>query len=114
MKPISREFWDYLFNRPKLTDTAEVQMGREAQELWEHPAFNQALLDIRTAIHEKWATEGVDDVEGQRTLRLMLKLLDDLEGNIKRRMSNGKLAEIVIETHRKEAEKAKNVHIFRR
>ena len=114
MKPISREFWEYLFNRPKLTDEQEVQMGREASEIWENKAFNQALLDVRIAIHEKWASEGIDDAEGQRTLRLMLKLLDDIEGNIKRRISNGKLADIVIETRRKEAEKAKNVHLFRR
>lgn len=83
----------------------EIRQGHDAQRVWDEPSFKTARESVRSAILQRWATSPVADKEGQHELRLMLKLLDDLEGNLLQAIQTGKLADIEIE--RKATERLK-------
>lgn len=73
----------------------EATTGNNAQRLIEEMA---PYLDmVKAAIVNKWENSPVGDKEGQHELRLMRKLMSDLEANIKTAIETGKLARIQIE-----------------
>lgn len=87
----------------------EVQRGQDAEQLLEHPVFKEALASVRAGIINTWADAPLRDKEGAHELKLMLKLLGDLELNIKRTVDTGKMAKIQLERDSKIAEfKARN------
>lgn len=65
----------------------------------------QALSSVREGIRTKWEQCPIRDTEGQHQLKLMLKLLNDLEANIREVATTGKLASIQIENDTKTEEK---------
>lgn len=77
----------------------EASEGHRAEILMHdmQPYFNK----VRDAIIAKWEASPVADVEGQHELRLMRKLLADLEVNIKTVIDTGKLAQVQIERESK-------------
>jgi len=87
----------------------EIRAGDEAETLMEMPAFKTATESLRQAILMRWAESPIRDKEGQHELRLMLKLLDDLLGNLRVAVSNGKFACNELEIKRTLTEKAKRV-----
>ena len=70
--------------------------GRRAAEIIENPVFKEAWDGLRQAIHDKWESCPVRDVEGQHELKLMLKLMGDLESNLKHFINDGKIADVEI------------------
>jgi hypothetical protein len=84
----------------------ELAEGQRAERLMEElsPYFDM----VKTAIVQKWETSPISDKEGQHELRLMRKLLTDLEANIKTTIDTGKMAQIQIEQESM-ITKAKNV-----
>lgn len=70
----------------------QISRGAEAKALLDSPAFVRAFSNVRQAIHEQWAASPIRDSEGQHQLRLMLKLLNDLEGVIELAVADGKMA----------------------
>lgn len=70
----------------------EIKKGDDAEILLETQAFKDAVESLRQAILMKWSQSPIMDKEGQHELRLMLKLLDDLLGNLRIAVSNGKFA----------------------
>ena len=85
----------------------ERERGFAAQQLMENSVYRDAVTKIREGIHAKWAASPIRDVEGQTQLRIMLKLLDELEANIKSVALTGKMAAQQIEHARTLKEKAK-------
>ncbi len=85
----------------------DIKRGIEAELLWQNAIFTEAREGVRNAIIKKWAASPIRDREGQHELRLMLKLLDDLEGNIQTVMRDGKMAEHNLKTKQSLAERAK-------
>lgn len=81
--------------------------GRMATELLEMLAFQNAVESVKAAIHERWATSPLKDHEGQHELRLMLKLLEDLLGNLQVAVDNGKMAANELEIQRSMVQTAK-------
>jgi hypothetical protein len=79
----------------------EAQHGYEAKLLLENDIFREAMENIRTGIYEKWRSCPIRDVQGQHELKLMDKLLSELEGYIKQVVDTGKMAEIQLEHERK-------------
>lgn len=77
-----------------------IMEGREASDLLESPAFKRATESLRQAIMDKWAASPIRDVEGQHELRLMIKLLDDLIGNLKQAVFDGTFTEKDLEIKR--------------
>lgn len=70
----------------------EMELGAQASALQESGAYQRAVMKMREGIHTMWAQSPVADIDGQHKLRLMLKLLDDMEANIKEEADTGKLA----------------------
>jgi hypothetical protein len=79
----------------------EVQQGYQAKQLLENEVFKSAFENVRVGIYEKWKSCPVRDVQGQHELKLMDKLLGELEGYIKQVVDTGKMAEIQLENERK-------------
>ena len=72
--------------------TDDVSRGAEAKALLETPAFVRAMENVRTAIHERWESAPVRDVEGQHELKLMLKLLNDVQSVLEAAVFDGNAA----------------------
>lgn len=79
----------------------EIQRGIKAQSILESEIYQESIDTVRQMIIDQWAKSPIRDHEGQHELRLMLKLLDDLTGNIKQIAETGKLAQIHIENEKK-------------
>ena len=69
--------------------------------LLESPIYKDSLSAVRSAIIETWEKCPVRDTEAQHELKLMLKLLKDLEANINQVATTGKLAKLQIEQERR-------------
>ena len=107
--------WDFLWKRAEPYEPEKVRgAGLQSQELWTSPAFERAVQKVRQGIHEKWATAPIADTAGQLTLRLLLKCLDDIEGNIRAEMNSGKVAEKQLKDEEERKQRASKVHILRR
>lgn len=85
----------------------ELERGGRADALLNNDIYKESVGKVRQGIHDAWAAAPLRDVEGQTNLRLMLKLLDDLEKNIKQVAQTGKMASIQIETENKVKEAAR-------
>ena len=79
----------------------DLQRGRIAASLLENAVYVESVATVRDAIIKQWESCPVRDVEGQHELKLMLKLLNDLQANIKTAMETGKLAKIEVERESK-------------
>lgn len=87
----------------------EVSRGRDAEQLLEHPIFKEAVTAVREGIINKWAEAPLRDKEGAHELKVMLKLLNDVEANIRQVVNTGKMASIQLEKEQQIAEfKAKH------
>lgn len=70
----------------------QMEMGTKAKGVLENEAFKVAVGAVRGAILEAWETGPIRDRDGAHELKLMLKLLNDLQGNLKKAMDDGKFA----------------------
>ena len=77
----------------------EAANGQRAERLMEELSPYFAM--VKQAIIDKWETSPVGDHEGQHELRLMRKLLGDVEANVKNAIETGKLARIQIDQESK-------------
>lgn len=84
----------------------EIQQGKRAELLLSdlQPYFDM----VESAILLKWKESPVGDKDGQHELRLMMKLLKDLQANIVTAVETGKMAQIQLERESL-MDKAKNV-----
>lgn len=89
----------------------EADDGARAERLFRDETFQKALKDVRQAILTKWEQAPIRDIEGQQQLKLMLKLLNDVEANIKTAVQTGQLASLQIS---QEAEKESRLKKFMR
>jgi hypothetical protein len=103
-----------LFKRKSLNVYEERAQGFKAKALWENADFQRCIDKVRCGIFEKWAASPVNDAEGQMKLRLMLKLLDDIEGNIKQEMADGAFADRIIKEDEAKKERASTIQAIRR
>ena len=75
----------------------EIVRGLQAQSILDSEIYKECVNQVREAIISQWEASPIRDREGQHELRLMLKLLNDLQANIKTVADTGKLAKIQIE-----------------
>lgn len=80
-----------------MTPQEELQRGRIAQSLLENEIYREAIDAVRNGIIGQWESCPIRDHEGQHELKLMLKLLNDLQSNIKTVLDTGKLVKVQIE-----------------
>ena len=76
-------------------------MAMQARELIENEQFKTCFTQIRAGIIEKWRSCPIRDHEGQHELKLMDKLLSEIEGYFKQIIETGKMAEIQLENEKK-------------
>jgi hypothetical protein len=70
----------------------QVSRGAEAQALLQNPFVQQAFKAVADAIHEQWANAPIRDVEGAHELKLMLKLLTDVQTVFELAVHDGRMA----------------------
>ena len=78
-----------------MTTEEEIAQGNRAELLLADikPYFDM----VEAAILDTWKKSPVADEKGQHELRLMIKLLHDLQMNIKTAIDTGKLAKVQVE-----------------
>lgn len=86
--------------------------GNRADDLLKNEVFTEALANLRQAILNKWQECPIRDLEAQHELKLMVKLLADLEANIRAFVQDGKLAQFEIEQQRKRDEQRQKVRRY--
>lgn len=80
-----------------MTAQDEIERGGKAQMLIDSDIYRDSMAGVRDAILKQWEACPIRDKEGHHELKLMLKLLNDLQANIKTIADTGKLAQIQIE-----------------
>jgi len=75
-----------------VTKETDITAGNRAQRLLEDEVLTKAFADVRGAIIELWESSPVRDYEGQHELKLMLRVLSDVRGNLELAVHNGKIA----------------------
>lgn len=80
-----------------MSTQTELERGHKATMLLENEIYRECVGKLRESIVEAWANSPIRDIDGQHELKLMLKLLDDLQTNIKTIADTGKLAQLQIE-----------------
>ncbi len=79
----------------------DVTRAQQAKHLLDNPIYQESIKSVREAIIKAWSDAPIRDIDGQHELKLMLKLLTDLENNILRVVNDGKIAQIEIERQKK-------------
>lgn len=90
----------------------EASDGIRASALLNDPTYQDAVSKVRQGIIDKWSSSPVGDRDGQHELRLMLKLLTDIEKNIAEVATTGRLASLQIEEEAKR--NSKLVELYQR
>lgn len=75
----------------------DIARGTKAQALLADPLLNECLSGMRIAILQKIESAPIAADAEVHELRIMLKLLRDLKGNMNIFISDGKLAEAQLE-----------------
>jgi hypothetical protein len=75
----------------------EEQRGQRAREVLENEVFKDAFKGVRESIIASWEAAPIRDKDGQHELKLMLKLLTDVQRNIEDIAQTGMLAKLQIE-----------------
>lgn len=75
----------------------EQRRGDQARLILENPIYVETVNSIREGIIQAWESAPLRDKEGANELKLMLKLLGDLNRNIETVMQTGKMAKIQME-----------------
>lgn len=79
----------------------ESSRGHDARQLLDNPLYQECVQSLREAIISKWRSTPIRDREGAHELKLMDKLLSDIEQYFKTIAETGKIADIQIERERK-------------
>ena len=101
------EFLNRLFVTKKTSLSEDVKRGENAEQLLSSAVFQDTLYRVRRGIHERWAASPVSDVDGQHELRLLLKVLADIEGNLTEDVRSGRLAQEQINQEQAAAKRKK-------
>lgn len=75
----------------------EQRRGEQAAQVLDNPIYQESWQSVRNGIIAAWETAPIRDKEGHNELKLMLKLLTDVQRNIETVMQTGKMAQIQIE-----------------
>ena len=93
----------------------ESERGARAERLMKDEMLQEAFNKVEDGIVQKWKESPIRDAEGQATLRLLHKCLNDVRGYIKEVAETGKLANVQLDNERTLRERAKSaVREFRR
>lgn len=86
-----------------MNEAERIDRAVKADKLLNDPLLNEAFDNVRQAIFETIEHTPIRDAEGLTSLRLSLKLLQDVRANLKQVLNDGKVAEFRIEQQKREA-----------
>lgn len=86
--------------------TAEIDRGRQAEELAAHPLFREAVDGLRDQLMREWVESPARDTEGREKLWLAQSLLRRIEAHLKSTMETGRMARMQLEQERSLARRA--------
>jgi hypothetical protein len=66
--------------------------GSKAKTVLDSEAFQNAFNGVRNAIVDTWKECPIRDRDGAHELRLMLKLMNDIEGHLKKAVADGQFS----------------------
>ncbi len=89
----------------KMSLEQEIRMGHRAADLLRDEIFSEVIDVLRQRILDEWSASPLRDTEGQKYLRLMLKVLNDFVGYVEGAYQTGKLAQAEIEDRDKKKRK---------
>jgi hypothetical protein len=96
----------------KMNLTERAYKGDKANELLNNEIFSDAMSNVRQAILTAWQNCPIQDRDTQHELKLMVRLLTDLEHNIRSFVQDGNMAKFEIEQQRKREAQKKKVARF--
>lgn len=85
-----------------MTTSEELRRGEQARQLLQNELYVDSIEQVKQAIIDKWQQAPLRDREGHHELKLMLKLLGELTGYIQTTMETGKMAQIQLDSERKQ------------
>lgn len=80
-----------------MTDRTDVQTGRQAAEVLDNPAYQEAMRVLREAVVTQWKEHPVQDKEGALLLLQYAKVTERFEAILSGLVETGKLAQHKIE-----------------
>ena len=75
----------------------EVERGHQASEILESAIYKDAIKDIREELVQALLDTPIRDTEGMTHIKMMIMLLEKVDGALKDVMVTGKMAKIQIE-----------------
>ena len=87
--------------------SVEIGRGARAKAVLDSDIYIEAFDSVRKAIFDKWESCPIRDKDGQHELKIMLKLLKDVDGYLRQVADTGKMASIQLEQDRTLKAKAK-------
>ena len=86
----------------------EVERGRQAADIINHPLFVEALEKYKQRLVSEWMASPARDQDGREKLWLMIKTSEAVERHLVELMETGTLASVQLEQKRTLAERLKN------
>jgi hypothetical protein len=80
-----------------MTEQQIANRGRDAQQVLDNLAYQDAMKTLRDAVIQQWKDCPVRDKEGQLLLLQLVKITDKFEGILSGIIESGKLAQRKIE-----------------
>ena len=79
----------------------EMDRARQAQDIVEHPLYQEAVETYRHRLMDEWVASPARDQEGREKIWLMIKTAEAVERHLKEIMETGKLATIQMDRRKK-------------
>lgn len=86
-----------------MTDHQTVEMGIQARQVLENPAFIEAMRRVHEIAHLHFKKADLRDAEGLKLARQFAAVTDDFEAIMHRMVEGGKLAQLSLDKHRDES-----------
>lgn len=87
-----------------MTEQQQVQRAREAAQVLDNPAYQEAMNQLKAQVVAQWKDCPVRDREGQLLLLQLAKLADKFESLLSGMVETGKLAQHRIDLDRERNE----------
>lgn len=86
-----------------MNEAQKIDRAVKVDKLLNDPLLSEAFDNVRQAIFDTIERTPVRDIEGLTSLRLSLKLLQDVRANLRQVLNDGKVAEFRIEQQKRDA-----------
>lgn len=97
-----------------MNDHQTVEMGIQARQVLENPAFIEAMRRVHEIAHLQFKKADLRDAEGLKLARQFAAVTDDFESIMHRMVEGGKLAQLSLDKHRDESDLKRAARRFTR